>query len=67
MFGVQNVLVRNCEGDCSVVFSEDNRSGSMNSLIFMLFLIFGTLEVILFKTMIALDLTDNGTDFVNLI
>lgn len=63
MWGVNRILARNCDLNCSQVFSETNCTGSLNSLIFMMILMFCTLEVILFKTMIALDLTDNGTNF----
>lgn len=62
MWGMERIILRSFDAECPPASSHPS-NGSMNSLIFMMFLMFGTLEVILFKTMIALDLTDNGSIF----
>lgn len=44
--------------DRLLIVCDSNRSGSLQSLIFMMILMFCTLEVVLFKTLIALNLTE---------
>lgn len=44
--------------DRLLIVCDSNRNGSLQSLIFMMILMFCTLEVVLFKTLIALNLTE---------
>jgi hypothetical protein len=59
---VQSTVARNLDINSNQSFLAD-QSNSVNAFIFMIFLVCGTLEVILFKTMFAMDLVDSEANF----